>query len=101
MTGDNKQAEYGLVVSFPDQSATFVHGFEAGGIWEQMRRGDVSEIEKMTHIENREVIQRMATAEGWSVEIVGVSTPGWDFTKLVKAGAAPKRPNPHGLRAVK
>lgn len=100
MTNNEQETEYGLVVSFPDQSATFVHGFEAGELWGQMRRGDVSEIEKITHVENREVIQRMATAEGWSVEIVGITTPGWDFTKLTKTAIAPKRPNPHGLKVV-
>ena len=101
MTDGDQETGYGLVVSFPDQSAPFVHGFEAGELWQQMRHGGMAEIEKVTHVENREVIQRMAIAEGWSVEIIGTTTPGWDLTKLTKSSPAPKRSNPRGLRAVK
>ena len=31
--------EYGLIVSFPDESASFTNGFEAGAIWERMEAG--------------------------------------------------------------
>jgi hypothetical protein len=89
-----------LVVSFPDQSASFVHGFEAGAAWEKMKRGDVAELELTTHAENREVIRRMADNLGWSVEIKESGTEGWDFTRLTKTGTSRERTNPHGLHVV-
>ncbi|MDE2098013.1 MAG: hypothetical protein KGL39_12240 [Patescibacteria group bacterium] len=101
MTEATDEQTYRLVVSFPDQSASFVHGFEAGRIDEQMRGGHVTEIEVTTHTENREVLTRMAVAVGWDIECKSSGTSGWDFTKLVKTKPAPVRPNPHGLRAVK
>lgn len=53
------------LVSFPDQTANFVHGFEAGMIWQRMRAGE-QHIDAITvHAENREVLQRMADAEGY------------------------------------
>lgn len=94
-------ASYGLIVSFPDQSASFVHGFEAGKLDEQMKRGDVAEIESTTHVENREVLARLADAEGWSVETKPSEVEGWDYTKLVKAKPSREIPNPHGLRVIK
>lgn len=95
-----QEAEYGLVVSFPDASPNFVHGFEAGSIWEKMCAGHDAEIELSAHVENREVIQRMAVAEGWEVESKPSGVDGWDTVKLTKTRAAPERPNPHGLRVV-
>jgi hypothetical protein len=96
----NEHASYGLVVSFPDQSASFVHGFEAGALDERMKAGAVAEIEATTHDENREVIRRLADYQGWSVEVKPSGVPGWDYTILRKERPARERPNPHGLRIV-
>lgn len=92
---------FGLIVSFPDQSASFVHGFEAGGLWERMASGMMAEIEATTHIENREIIARMADSRGWDVEVTASDVTGWDYTKLTKRRAPRERPNPHGLKAVR
>lgn len=90
---------YQLVVSFPDQSPSFGHGLEAGKLWEQMRAGHVAEIEATTHLENREVIRRIADHLGWSTEVLP-QLDGWDFTTLVKTRSPRGRPNPHGLALV-
>lgn len=100
MDDQPQHTDYGLIVSFPDQSASFVHGFEAGGLWQQMRGGAVAEIEQTTHVENREVIARMAAAEGWSIEVKRSGVDGWDQSSLAKIAKAPERRNPTGLRVV-
>lgn len=89
-----------LLVAFPDESPSFVHGFEAGRIWQRMKVNDEAEIWATTHPENREVIRRMADAEGWSVEVTPTDVEGWDRTLLTKRSAPRERPNPHGLRVV-
>lgn len=93
-------AGYDLIVSFPDPSPTFVHGFEAGMLWQMMQSGAVAEIDRSTHAENREIIARMAVAAGWTVDVTPTDIDGWDRTVLAKVAPAPVRPNPHGLRLV-
>lgn len=95
-----QDTEYGLIVSFPDQSASFVHGFEAGSLWQKMESGTVAEIAVETHIENREVIARMADHLGWSYESEPTHVSGWDRTTLAKTRSERKRANTHGLRIV-
>jgi hypothetical protein len=59
-------SEHSLLVSFPDQSETFVLGFEAGQIWADLeRRGRA---DRTVHVKNQEVIRRMARAQGYNVE---------------------------------
>lgn len=100
MTDDEKHAEYGLVVSFEDQSASYVNGWEAGGIWQRMRSGTEAEIDTTVHAANRETLNRMAIAEGWSVEFVSTEYEEWLTMKMEKRATAPSRNNPHGLRVV-
>lgn len=95
------ETQYSLIVAFTDESASFVEGFEAGGIWAEMKSGTVSEISKTTHSAYREVIQRMAVALGWAVDVKPSGVDGWDFTIITKSSKAPETPNPHGLRVVK
>lgn len=96
---DMTDAEYALLVSFPDQSASYVNGFEAGMLWESMQRGDAAEIEYTIHEENRLTVQRMAIAGGWDAEF-GRYDDTWTTVKLSKTSTAPAIPNPHGLRVV-
>ncbi len=96
----SEQADYGLMVAFTDESPSFVNGYEAGMLWERMRSGTVAEIETTTHAENRDVIQRMATADGWDCEVKASEVEGWDHTSLRKAKPTSQRPNPHGLKVV-
>jgi hypothetical protein len=63
-------AGFRLLVPFPDGSESFVHGFEAGMIWQRMQNGEahiggLDEVAK--HIENLEVFRRMAAAMGYDM----------------------------------
>lgn len=67
--GDD-DTEMRCIVPFPDQSASFVHGFEAGLVWARMEAGQ-------THIDgngvpfheaNLEVFRRMAAHFGYDME---------------------------------
>lgn len=101
MTSTSESADYELVVAFPDPSPCFVHGFEAGQLYEHMLNpASPSEIERTTHVENREVLERIAVAKGWRLERMPSGIEGWDYTKLTKIKPPSERPNPHGLRIV-
>jgi len=89
-----------LIVSFPDQSESFVLGFEAGIIHETMTNGRLAEFEKTTHTLNKEIIERLCVAYGWSAELAPSSVDGWHWAKFTKT-KAPDRLNPMGLRLVK
>lgn len=93
-------AGYSLAVSFPDESPSYTHGFEAGGIWQRMKAGREVTITATTHVENREFFRRAAVAEGWSCSIQPTTVEGWDELTLVKEFARSTRPNPHGLRVI-
>lgn len=74
-------AEYGLIVSFPDQSQSFTLGFEAGMIWQRIQSGEVS-LEATTRVENRQVLERMAFASGLSCSLESSGIEGWDNLKM-------------------
>tara|TARA_B100002049_G_C15942970_1_gene317166 strand:- start:269 stop:553 length:285 start_codon:yes stop_codon:yes gene_type:complete len=88
--------EYGLIVSFPDQSETFVLGFEAGMIWQRLESGE-TEFEAVAHAGNSEVIYRMANAKNLDANIHESDVEGWVEVyikpkaklKLVKGGLSP------------
>jgi hypothetical protein len=85
----SENAEYGLLVSFPDQSKTFVLGFEAGQIWEMLFHNTM-ESNRTIHSENREVVTRMCAATGWRCSFYPVSDDdSWwvaEFEKSAKPG---------------
>jgi hypothetical protein len=83
----SEDQEYGLIVSFEDQSGSYVHGFEAGQIWESMKRVDPF-IEKMVHTENKETIRRMAHAEGYEMIWEPTEIAEWSKVKLTKTQKA-------------
>lgn len=97
---DEEDRAFALVVSFPDQSATFCHGFEAGQLWQRMTSGTEATIEATTRVENREVIRRCASALGWTVSVQPSEIEGWDFTTMEKVGPPPASRNPHGLQLI-
>lgn len=72
---------YGLIVSFPDQSETFVLGFEAGMIWQQMQDGNVS-LDVNVHTKNIEVLTRMCAASGVSPKFCPTNCEGWTNMRM-------------------
>lgn len=93
-----EDVQYGLVVSFEDQSASYVHGFEAGLLKQRMQTE--TSFEATVHEENRETIRRMAVAYGWEAKFTPTDVPGWIIVELDKGLLQPTRRNPHGLRVV-
>ena len=93
MTDRNDDAIWHPMVSFPDQSASFVHGFEAGQLWLLMEWAS-PEIERTVHDANREVINRMAGRLGYVATWKPTEVEGWAVVTLTKT-----RPASH-LRAV-
>ncbi len=79
--------EYRLVVPFPDGSPSFVHGFEAGCIWQRMNAGEyqIGGLDEIAlHTENVEVFERMAAAQGYDIKIDDSSDRDWSIVTFTK-----------------
>ena len=95
------EESWDLVLAFPDQSSSFGHGFEAGGIFQLLDLNLTDCFVQQTHFKNREVIMRMAHYKGWAVEIIPTEIEGWDSATFTKVENPSERVNPHGLRVIK
>ena len=99
MTAPSKTS-WKCLVAFPDESASFVHGFEAGIVWECLQH-DEAVFETVVHEANRKVLERMALASGYVAEWAEPFDEEWVqvcFRRLAKPSQVV---NPHGLRVVK
>jgi hypothetical protein len=81
MSDEQNESAYRLLVSFsglyptmPEEHA-FVHGYEAGAIFAEMKRPDTLALERTVHARNVEVLRRMCAAEGWAVEFQSTEPP--------------------------
>lgn len=78
--------EFRCLVPFPDKSQSFVHGFEAGMIWQRMVAGEASiggVCEVATHSKNAGVFQRMADAQGYDI-VLEIASDGWMIATFTK-----------------
>ena len=78
--------EFRCLVPFPDQSDSFVLGFEAGMIWERMVKGEakIGGLDEIaTHAQNKEVFERMAAAQGYDLK-VSDAADGWIIAEFSK-----------------
>lgn len=96
----DEHAEYGLAVSFPDQSASFVNGYEAGAMDQRMGAGETPIEDACVHTENEEVFRRLAEYRGYAVEWRTSEVEGWSYISLRKIRPQGMSRNPHGLRVV-
>lgn len=89
MTDEN---EMSLLVSFPDQSESFVLGFEAGQIWQEIEGEGKLVIDRgfseglPVHTDNITVIQNMARARGYEIQTKPSGTEGWTGIRLSFVG---------------
>ena len=74
-----------LLISFTDQSASFVHGVEFGRILEKMERGDQVVMNNgfPVRVENKAVIIQACRQFGY-VPVFGHMVEGWIEFKAVK-----------------
>ena len=73
-----------LHIRFDDQSHSYVHGFEAGMIYQRIKDGECL-IEEQVHSANIKTLDEMATAEGFSIEWQGVPDyPTYSVVKMQK-----------------
>ncbi len=85
--------EMSMLVAFPDQSESFVLGFEAGQLWQEMDGDGKPEINRgmsegfPIHTDNLTVIQRMAATRNYRLE-VGQEADGWTPVRLTYQGNA-------------
>jgi hypothetical protein len=82
-------SSYGLLVSFPDQSETFVLGFEAGQCWQRLEAGNADDV--TMHAANQEVFRRIARNYAYDVEFEPASE-GWSVARFSRG-----RPKLHSV----
>lgn len=67
MGTEEEPKKYSLLMSFVDQSHSFVHGYECGKLWELMDRGEP--IDQNVHSANAEQIRMMAKHHDYKIEL--------------------------------
>jgi hypothetical protein len=71
--------DLGLLFAFPDQSASFVHGFEAGMLWARIEAGEAVidcgfEEGFPLHTDNLELVLRMAAVGSYATAFIRLQT---------------------------
>jgi hypothetical protein len=82
---------YNLLVSFPDQSETFVLGVEAGIFRQRLEAGE-RVFQSLAHAANVECLRRMAEAKNCALIDVGfpIESTGWTTVSVHPAPTKPK-----------
>ena len=82
---DDASAFFGLLVPFEDASPSFVHGFEAGMVYQRMLAGD-TEIAGGTpfHSDNVQLFHRMAAVHGYDVAVAPTVYDEWTDVTFTK-----------------
>jgi hypothetical protein len=76
---------YELLVSFPDQSESYVLGFEAGQLWEVLKAGNGDMVYLVTmHTANEEAFTRIGRHYGCTVEFVRLDG-GWSEATVLRS----------------
>lgn len=85
-----EDVEFGLAYAFPDESASFVHGFEAGIVSTRMRSGEqtIDHSGLPLHTANMLLFQRMAVYFGYEIEI-SLQDETWTHMTFTKGAARP------------
>jgi len=84
-----KNVEYGLIVSFPDQSETFTLGVEAGMFWQRIESGE-RRFSLTAHTCNLEVLRRMAGAHNLMLDAWPSEVEGWADVEVFEPEPRPK-----------
>ena len=87
---EEEQSDYRLLVSFTDQSASFVNGYEAGAIGYRMEHTAEQMIEETVHTATQEVLRSMCAGFGWEVEFQP-TTPTMDEWCIAHLRRLPQR----------
>jgi hypothetical protein len=75
------------VVTFVDESESFVHGFEAGLVWAQIEAG-AQVVERTVHAANQRLFRRMAGRMGYRFEFERSEVDGWAYLRMEKCRPA-------------
>ena len=88
---EHKNAEWKPLVAFSDdESSSYVHGFEAGVIWQQMEDKH-AEIDATVHVENEGTLQNMANAAGYAMIFNVLTHDDWQGWAVVQFTRRPVR----------
>lgn len=75
-------SDYSLYLPFDDKSESFVLGFEAGEVFQQMKQDPV--IEKTVHTKNLPLFRKMAMRKGFSFKHEETIEAEWKYITLTK-----------------
>lgn len=74
-------SEHSLIISFDDQSESYVLGFEAGLLYQQLETGLVVEPYSV-HANNAPTLTRIAQHFGFCASLTSTGVDGWSTIEL-------------------
>lgn len=85
---ESENVEYGLIVSFVDESQSFSNGVETGMVFRDLEAGP-EELEGTYRTDNKEILKRIARAHGYKLTVEaahhdGVIYEEWIFVQFTK-----------------
>lgn len=88
-----ENGEFKPLVSFPDVSDSFAHGFEAGMVWQRMIAGEI-EIDNAVpyHSQNADVFEAMADAMNYDIEVKHLEDAFHEWCNVVFIRRPARRP---------
>lgn len=88
----SEETDYGLILSFDDQSPSFVYGWEAGVIWQRLTSGERETMSgTLVHTDNAPMVDRILGHFGLMGAFDGCSdAPEWCVLNGVEL--KPERP---------
>lgn len=78
-------AEFGLVLKFDTDEPEFTRGFEAGMLWQALTEEPASR-EGTYHRLNVRMLERIAAAKGFTVEVKNTTDVQWVTAVFTKVG---------------
>lgn len=93
MDDSSLKSEFRPLVPFEDQSASYVHGFEAGMVWQRMMHGEaVINFDLPVHYANAITFGSMAEAAGYDLEFVQCEDEFHEWMTATFVKQVPSRP---------
>jgi hypothetical protein len=81
VTREMEMSEQTLIISFADQSESYVLGFEAGLLYQRLDSGEAIE-DYSVHANNAETLVRIAKHFGFAATLEATGTDGWSTISL-------------------
>jgi hypothetical protein len=87
---DEDNTNYSLLLSLDGQTTSYVQGFEAGRLWEQLK--NTEPFEQTIHAANMELVMRMMEKTGRNIAVEDTTDDTWCHLVVSAAEHATTQP---------